>query len=385
MLFQEVRTLPCFQGKKILFTLLLSSLCVFSLEAQGKKGDSKKPAMPARPPSVVGVKAAVSTPDILLRNYVGLVVSPAVVQITPRVSGEIISVGFQDGSQVKEGQVLYKLDPVQYEAAVKSCEAKIAECKAKYAYAKSSFERNDLLYKKNAASRDAMENAKASMDGYLAALMSAEAELIKAKDNLKNTVITAPISGLAGVTAFTKGNYITPSSGTLVSIIQITPMRVKFAMSSADILDLFKDKKDMLNATEVTVTLANGKKNAEKGKISFFNNEANKKTDALLLYAVFPNKDYTLYPGMTVRVTIRRDLKISLPAVLPSAVLHDNKGSYVYILGKDNIVEKRYIVPGTARADLQLIASGLKAGDKVIVKGTHKVYPGAKVIPVMEK
>ena len=376
---------PLCRGKKALAILALFVLASTTIFAQGKKAAAKKPAMPARPAPVVGVKAAVTTPDVLVRHYVGLVVSPAVVQITPRVSGEIISVGFKDGSNVKEGQILYKLDPVQYEAAVKSCEAKIAECKAKYAYAKSNFERNDLLYKKNAASRDAMENAKASMDGFQAALMSAEAELIRAKDNLKNTVITAPISGLAGVTAFTKGNYITPSSGTLVSIIQINPMRVKFAMSSADLLELFKDKKDMLQDTEVTVTLANGKINKEKGRIEFFNNEANKKTDALLLYATFPNKNYALFTGMTVRVTIRKDKGKALPAVLPSAVMHDPKGSYVYVVGNGNIVEKRYVTPGTARATLQLIAGGLKAGEKVIVRGTHKAYPTAKVIPVMEK
>ncbi|MBR2364356.1 MAG: efflux RND transporter periplasmic adaptor subunit [Lentisphaeria bacterium] len=351
-------------------------------QEKGKAPGKKAPAMPS---PTVGVAKVFTAEDVLVRNYVGQTVSVAVVNVVPRVSGEIMKVGFADGAHVKEGQVLYKLDPVQYDATVKSCEAKIAECKAKYNYALSSYERNNALMKQNAVSRDAWENSRSAMEGSKAALLAAEAALISAKDNLKNTTIIAPIDGIAGVTNFTKGNYITPSSGALVTIVQVAPIRVRFAMSSADLLSIFDSLKDMKTNTTVKVTLADGTLLKENGKVEFLNNEVNRKTDSILLYAKFSNKNLHLYPGMTVRVTVRKDLHKKLPAVLPSAVMHDGKTAFVYVVGANNIPAKRAIVPGNSNGQRVLIEKGLKAGETVIVAGTNKVYPGVPVKPVMEK
>ncbi|MBO4304295.1 MAG: efflux RND transporter periplasmic adaptor subunit [Lentisphaeria bacterium] len=344
-----------------------------------------KPAMPAMPVPTVGVAKVFMAEDVLVRHYVGQTVSVAVVNVTPRVSGEILKVGFEDGAHVKAGQVLYTLDSVQYDATVKSCEAKIAECKAKYDYALSNFERNNALMKQKAVSRDAWENARSAMEGFKASLLAAEAALISAKDNLKNTTITAPIDGVAGVTNFTKGNYITPSSGTLVTIVQVSPIRVRFAMSSADLLTIFESLKDMKTNTTVQVTLADGTTLKEAGKVEFLNNEVNRKTDSILLYARLSNKNLHLYPGMTVRVTVSKNLHRKLPAVLPSAVMHDGKTAYVYVVGPNNIPVKRAILPGNSNGKRMLVEKGLKDGETVIVAGTNKVFPGVPVNPVMEK
>lgn len=349
------------------------------------KAAQKAPARPAMPIPTVGVAKSFMAKDVLVRHYVGQTVSVAVVNITPRVSGEILKVGFADGAHVKAGQVLYKLDPVQYDATVKSCEAKIAECRAKYNYSLSSFERNDALMKRNAVSRDTWENSRSAMEGNKASLLAAEAALISAKDNLKNTTIVAPIAGIAGVTNYTKGNYITPSSGTLVTIVQVAPIRVRFAMSAADLLTMFDSLKDIKKNTTVQVTLADGSTLKEAGKVEFLNNEVNRKTDSILLYAKLSNKELQLYPGMTVRVTVRKDLHKNLPAVLPSAVMHDGKSAYVYVVGANNIPMKRVVVPGNSNGERMLIEKGLKVGETVIVAGTNKVYPGVPVNPVMEK
>ena len=364
---------------------MLLLLAGVTLCGQEKNPAKKAPAMPAMPSPTVGVAKVFTAEDVLVRNYVGQTVSVAVVNVVPRVSGEIMKVGFADGAQVKEGQVLYKLDPVQYAATVKSCEAKIAECKAKYNYALSNYERNNALMKQNAVSRDTWENSRSSMEGNKAALLAAEAALISAKDNLKNTTIIAPIDGIAGVTNFTKGNYITPSSGALVTIVQVAPIRVRFAMSSADLLSIFDSLKDMKTNTTVKVTLADGTVLKENGKVEFLNNEVNRKTDSILLYAKFSNKNLQLYPGMTVRVSVRKDLHKKLPAVLPSAVMHDGKTAYVYVVGANNVPVKRAIIPGNSNGERVLVEKGLKAGETVIVAGTNKVYPGVPVKPVMEK
>lgn len=374
--------------KKRIFVglLLITGIAGFTLAAQNsgtKKGQpaAKMPKMPAMPTAVVAVEQVQEMNDLDSRNYTGLIVSKAVVQIVPRVSGEILKVGFEDGSLVKKGQMLYQLDPVQYEAAVKGAEAKIAECRAKFEYAQNSYKRNSSLYDKKAASRDTMENTKSALETTRAAVMAAEAELITARDNLKNTTIVAPIDGVAGVTNFTPGNYLTPSSGVLVTIIQIQPVRVRFSISSADYLSMFGSFENLKKTASIRLQLSDGSHYSTPGTIEFLNNEANKLTDAIQVYTSFPNQDYKLLIGSTVRVTLTKKQGRKLPAVPPSAVMHENKGSYVYVVGKDNKVEKRYIVPGNSTADWQLVNAGLKKGETVIVQGTHKTMPGATVEP----
>lgn len=368
--------------KKAIAVVFLAGTIGLALAASGKgakKGPAAAPKMPQMPVAVVAVEKVIEMNDQENRNYTGLIVSKSVVQITPRVSGEILKVGFEDGRQVKKGQLLYQLDSVQYEAAVKGAEAKVAECKARFEYAANSFKRNSSLYDKKAASRDTMENTKSALETSRAALMAAEAELISARDNLKYTRITAPISGVAGVTNFTQGNYLTPSSGTLVTIIQVQPVRVRFSISTADYLSMFGSFANLKKTASVHLQLSDGRNYATEGTIELLNNEANKMTDAIQVYASFPNQDYKLLVGSTVRVTLTKKQGRKLPAVPPSAVMHDSKGSYVYVVGKGNKVEKHFVVPGNATADWQLINSGLKAGETVIVEGTHKTMPGATV------
>ena len=161
--------------KKVIAGVLLAGIAGLMLTAQNK--GKAAPKMPPMPVAVVAVAPVVEMNDLESRHYTGLIVSKAVVQVTSRVSGEILKVGFADGSIVKKDQLLYQLDSVQYEAAVKAAEAKVAECRARFEYAANSFKRNSSLYDKKAASRDTMENTKSSLETTRAALMAAEAEL----------------------------------------------------------------------------------------------------------------------------------------------------------------------------------------------------------------
>ena len=357
------------QRQKLYFTLFFTVLTLSFCPAAPKAGGSV----------VVGAEKVTEAEDYETRHYTGQAVSKSVVNIVARVSGEILELGFKDGDVVRKGQVLYKLDPVQYEAAVKGIEASIEKCKAELTYAQSNFNRINLLYQKQASSLDTMENAKATLGAAKAALLAAEAELITAKDNLKNTVITAPQGGLVGVTAFTQGNYITPNSGTLLTIIQVQPIRVRFSISTADLLAMFGSHKELMENGNVKIHLADGTLFGEVGQIELLNNEVNARTDAIQIYASFPNKDRKLIPGSTLSVTLSRRNGKRLPAVSPSALMHDSDGSYVYVLDAANKVEKRYVTPGNATPERQLIQKGLKAGETVIAKGTHKALPGMTV------
>ena len=330
---------------------------------------------------VVGVEKVTEAEDFETRHYTGQVVSRSVVNIVARVSGEIQEVGFNDGGVVRKGQMLYKLDPVQYEAAVKGAEAAVEKSRAELEYAESNYERLKLLYEKQASSLDMMESAKSTLGVAKAALLSAEAELITAKDNLKNTVITAPQDGIVGVTAYTTGNYITPNSGTLVTIIENQPIRVRFSLSVADLFAMFGTHEELMEDGMVALTLADGSTYPEKGEIELLNNEANARTDTIQIYASFPNAERKLVTGNTLSVTLSRRNGKLLASISPSALMHDAKGSCVYVLDVANKVEQRYVEPGSATPQRQLIQSGLSAGEVVICKGTHKAAPGMTVEP----
>lgn len=331
------------------------------------------------PKAVVGVEKVTELEDMESRRYTGLVVSQSVVNLTARVSGEILEVGFKDGDFVRKGEVLYRLDAVQYEAAVRNVEAEIAEIKAKLIYAEDNYNRNKLLHEKKAASLDAMESAKSTLEAEKAALLAMEAQLITAKDNLKHTVITSPQDGVAGVTNFTAGNYVTPSSGTLLTIIQVRPIRVRFSVSTADFLSMFGSPDELKNNGAVRIKLSDGREYGEAGEIELMNNEANSKTDAIQIYAKFANADVRLITGSTVSVTMSKKKGRTTAAVSPAAVMHDTKGSYVYVVDQANKVEKRYVTLGNATSNRQLIDSGLKKGETVIVKGSHKTMPGMEI------
>ena len=187
--------------------------------------------------------------------------------------------------------------------------------------------------------------------------------------------------GVTGI-AIVLGHYI-PSitPGTLVTIIQIQPVRVRFSISSADYLSLFGSFENLKKTASVRLQLSDGEDYATEGTIELLNNEANKLTDAIQVYASFPNQDFKLLVGSTVRVSMTKKQSKLVAAVPPSAVMYESRGSYVYVVGKDNKVEKRYIIPGNSTPSWQLIRSGLKKGETVIVQGTHKTMPGATVEP----
>ena len=340
--------------------------------------------MPGAVKQVVGVSTVENVSNVQSRRYTGQVVAQAEVNVVPRISGEILKLGFKDGDYVKKGQLLYSIEKTQYEAAVKQAEANIAECKARLEYAQNSYDRNQTLYEVNAASKDAMESTKAAVDALKAGLAAAEAGLVTAQENLKYTEITAAIDGLVGVTELTAGNYVTPSSGPLLTIIQMKPIRVRFSISMADFLSGYGSLTAMKQNAKVSLKLSDGSEYSTEGKIEFLNNEANMKTDAVQVYASFPNTDMKLIPGSTVTVTLSKKTGDAMPAVPPSAIMHDAQESFVYVVGAGNKLERRTVELGDMTKTHQLIKSGLKVGEKVVYQGTHKVMPGDEIVPAEE-
>lgn len=358
--------------KKLLCLLFLAPLGLLAAEA------------PQAQKVYVSVGTVGTTENVTQHRYTGRVVSPAKVDLVARISGEIMEVGFEEGTFVTEGQAMYKIDDVPYKAEVMSAEGKVAECKAKAEYAEQTFKRMEDLYNKQVTSKDNYDNAKSQLAMANAAVQSAEANLIKAKENLSYTVISSPIAGKVGTTAITKGNYITPSSGILASVIQQDPLRVRFAISNKDFLKDYGSEKELKEKAEVSVKLGDGSLYPETGKVTITENRSNEATDTVILYAVFANPDYKLSPGATVSVLLKKNESVTYPCVLPSAVMHDGTASYVYVLDEKNIPSRRNVKEGVQKGDKQIILEGLKAGERVVTDGMLKVVPGTEVVPVEE-
>ena len=316
-------------------------------------------------------------PDLQPSTYPGRVTPIALVDVVPQVSGEILEVCFSNGQTVKQGDVLYRLDPVKYEAAVKNSESKFAECKAKARYAELSYERHKKLLESRAVSLDDVDNALAQRDSSRAALAAAQAELVAARDDLKHCTITAPIAGKVGSTVKTAGNYVTSGSLTLVTIVQLAPIRVRFSVSNREILDMSgSEGRRRREDVSVALTLANGTSYGGDGRVEYADNLADELTDTMTVYALFQNDDLRLVPGGTVAVTIASKRGVMRPAIPPTAVLQDTQGPYVWALGPGGKVERRTIARGDQSGDWLFVEKGLKTGERIVADGAHRVRRG---------
>lgn len=348
-------------------------------------GPGSAPDSGAAPLPVVAASEVQGVRDVPTRRYTGRVVSPATVNLVPRVSGEIIEVGFRDGTNVGAGQTLFRIDPVRYAAAVKSAEGKVMQCRAEYSYAKADLDRNRILFRQTSVSRDVLESAERTEKVRQGELLAAEADLVLAQDDLRNTTIKAPAAGQIGVTSFTAGNYVTTTSGTLVTLLQTDPIRVRFALSTRDLLATYGTVRELQTSGRVQVRLADDTEYAVTGRVVIADNAAGDKTDTILMYAEFPNPDGRLVPGSTVVVTLSREGgKAAVAAVPPAAVLHDAGGAYVYVLSADAQVKKRRVTLGDMAGNLQKILSGVDIGERIITDGTHKIADGVRVDCRME-
>lgn len=314
------------------------------------------------------------------------------VEIRPLVQGILQEQCFKDGDMVKKGQVLFRIDPDRYQAEVDATKAQIARLDVSIADAKRKHERQLELLKRNATSQDEAENAQATHDELVAKRKAAEAELILAEDDLSCCVIKAPMDGRIGRVAFSEGNYISDMKAPLATLVQLSPIYVRFFLSENEILSAYRNSENMKNEAEVTLVTAKGSVHPEKGSIHFADNIIKTATDTQNLWAVFNNEGGILQPGGVVTIQLNRKNDISVPAVPKptssnvaqnkdkSAILTDTSGKFVYTLkhGRANLTR---ILCGTTDKETGLtpVYAGLKAGDIVITGPLAQLEDGTPV------
>lgn len=320
--------------------------------------------------------------DRITRKSIGHMEAIRSVSVKSAVEGYLLKPRFTEGAIVKEGDVLFEIDPVRYQAAVQQAEAAVAEIEAQIVYAEKSHKRLARLAAAQATSIESTESALARLEQLRASKAGARAELTKARKDLDDCTIRAEITGRIGRVEFSDGNYVTRGE-TLATIKQMDPIYVRFPLSQSDVNGIFRGPKEIGNVADIRLTTANGRRYPHAGKVSIVDNMLTSGTDTYTLWAEFSNPNHMLTPrGIGAMHIALNDAHQVCMAPL-TAVHYDSDGAFVYVVSDDEKkVSRRDVVVGAVQGRLQTIYTGLKEDETIITDGAHKIRVGDVVIPV---
>jgi len=345
-------------------------------------------------PPAVGVARVAKQAITETTEYVGRIQAIDRVDLTARVSAFLDERLFKEGTEVKEGDLLYRLERAPFEAAAAQQSAAVAQTSALLQNATIALGRAEALLNTPAGQRSVYDNAKAQQLSEAAQLASAQAQLKMAEINLDYTEIHAPVSGKISQTRVTPGNVVSPNSGPLATIVSQDPMYVLFPIAVRSELELERKYADQggLSAVGIQVKLPDGSLYPHEGKIDFVAPSVAQTTDTITLRGRIPNPpnrppvpgepvDRPLTDGMFVTVVVSGVEPVQALAIPRTGVLADQQGYYAYVVNAKNIAEQRRIVLGQSTPTAAVITSGLQDGETVVVDGVQRVRPGQPVSP----
>ncbi len=373
--FRRGRTALLGLSGALLLTIALSG-CE---EASEQTGEAQVP-----PPSVV-VAAAVPREVAETADFVGRVDAYREVEIRARVRGFLLDSPFEEGTRVEKDQLLFVIDPAEFEAARDAAAAELERAEATAKAAEKEVERARTLIKRGNISQSVLDEREADASRSKADVSAAKASLRQAELELGYTEIRSPIAGRIGARAFDVGNLIDPESGVLATVVAIDPVHVNFPISERDLLDYMQNRLGTEGPGEEPtplLRLTNGDVYKEKGRFEFLDNRVDPTTGTIKLHAVFPNPDRLLLPGQFVTVVLRESAPESRVVVPQAAVQANQAGHFLLVVGEDNRAEARPVVMGPRDGADWVVREGLSEGEVVIVEGLQKVRPGAAVQPV---
>ncbi len=345
--------------------------------AHGKGG-------PGEGPAEVGVVTLALAPVVLQETLPGRTSPYEIAEIRPQVAGIIKARLFQEGSMVRAGQPLYRIDPAPYRAAYDQALAQLANARATVTAAKAKADRYGELVRINAVSRQDYDDARSAYQQDLAAIRQQAAAAQSARINLGYATITAPISGRIGASSLTQGALVSAQqTAALATIQRLDPIYVDITESAEDALRLRRQIQGGQlrgDGAAVRLKLADGGDYGPVGRLQFSDVTVDPASGAVTLRALFPNPAGLLLPGLYVRAVVDE-------GVIPSGLLAPQQGigrdergrPTALVVGADGNVQLRQVTVSRPVGDAWLVTSGLSPGDRLIVEGTQKVKPGDKV------
>lgn len=370
------------------YRLLLPGLLAFAVIGCGKQESGPK----QMPPPEVGVITAKLQSVPLIRDAVGRLSAFRSADVRARVSGVLLKRSYEEGSEVKQGQVLFEIDPAPLKATLGSAQAALAQAQANYTNNHVAAQRAHELAPKGYVSKADLDNADAAERSSRAAVAAARAQVESARINLGYATVRAPIDGRAGKQQVTEGALVGQDSATLLTTVdQIDPMYVNFSLAAAD-LNRLRQAQARGDATlsaqgqsTVRLRLPAGNMYKPAGKVDFSGTVVDPSTGAVTLRASLPNPDHLLLPGMYADLKVNLGNLNKVVVVPQAAVQRDARGAFVLIVGEGNLVARRNVQTGEMQGGNWIITSGLATGDRVIVSGLPKTHEGKPVKPTAFK
>ena len=368
------------------FRFLIPVICLLLAASAGCKQETASMPPPGPPEVEIVTVATQSVADE--PEFIGQAESSRPAEIRSQVTGILKEIYFQEGRDVKKGDRLYRIDPVPFEAAYASAKAKVAQAEARLVQAKQNLARVKPLLVEQAVSQKDVDDAIAEDLAAKAALQGAKADLIKAKFDFDNTLITAPISGMIERSKIYEGRLVSAQTDLLNIIHRLDPMYVIVSAPESYLLqrqrDLDEKRVESLDTYQLKgrITFANGSTYSQEGTLDLLDVGLRTETGARQLRFVFPNPGRVLLPGQFVKVRVKGYTKPAAILVPQRAVQQGPKGPMVFVVGQDDKVEMRPVQASGWQGNQWLIDEGLQAGERIIVEGIHKVAPGGPVKPV---
>jgi membrane fusion protein, multidrug efflux system len=342
---------------------------------------------PAAPPAV-GILEATKRPITESNDFLGRIEAVNRVAVVARVTAFLDKRAFAEGTEIKTGDLLYRLERGPFEADLKSKQAQVLQLQATLVNAKLTTERARILLSGPAGQQSTYDAALANQQSLEAQIQAAQAQVDLSQINLDYTEIHSPIDGRIGRTAVTEGNVVTSNTGTLTTVVSQDPMYVTFPVSVREALGLRERyaTRGGFKAVVIRIRLPDGRPYDQVGQLNFVNNTIDQGTDTILLRGTIPNPQLA---GAVRELTDNEFVSVALEGVQPvevlaiprAAVLSDQQGDYVFVLGADNKAEQRRITLGQSTSTVASVTNGLTPGEKVIVEGLQRVRPNQPVTP----